>query len=65
MRYMVAVHYQIHCPVCIAAWEGCHRVYTAAVAVESVYPSINLPVEIGNNGNQKGEAPPANSPIFD
>jgi hypothetical protein len=23
-QFLLTVHYQLHCPVCIGAWEGCH-----------------------------------------
>jgi hypothetical protein len=29
--FLLTVHYQLHCAVCIGAWEGCHWVYTTAI----------------------------------
>jgi hypothetical protein len=42
-QFLLTVHYQLHCPVCIGAWEGCHQVYTAATLVEALKPSPFLP----------------------
>ena len=47
-RFLLTVHYQMHCPVRIGAWEGCHRVYTAATLVEALKPSPFLPCVPGN-----------------
>jgi hypothetical protein len=41
--FLLTVHYQVHCPVCIGAWEGCHQIYTAAILVEALEPSPFLP----------------------
>jgi hypothetical protein len=41
--FLLTVHYQLHCPLCIGAWEGCHRICTAAILVEALKPSPFLP----------------------
>jgi hypothetical protein len=46
-QFLLTVHYQLHCPVRIGAWEGCHRVYTAATLVEALKPSPYYPVCLG------------------
>jgi hypothetical protein len=46
-QFLLTVHYQLHCPVRIGAWEDCHRVYTAATLVEALKPSPYYPVCLG------------------
>jgi hypothetical protein len=42
-QFLLTVHCQLHCPVCIGAWEGCHQIYTAAILFEALKPSPFLP----------------------
>ena len=43
MRRKLMVHYQKHCNIHIAAWEGGYCVYTSVMALENIEPSIELP----------------------
>ena len=54
------VHYQKHCDIHIAAWEG-HRVYTSVMALENIEPSIELP---GQHDEQAKDNLSSQSPIF-
>ena len=43
LRYKLSVHYQMHCRVRMAAYEGSHRIYTAVVTTERINPSLLIP----------------------
>jgi hypothetical protein len=53
-QFLLTVSYQLHCPVHIGAWEGCHQVYTAATLVEALKPSPFLPYVPRNAINDVG-----------
>ena len=61
MHRKLMVHYQKHCNIHIAAWEGGHHVYTSIMALENIKPTIEFP---GQCDEQAKDNLPSGSPIF-
>ena len=52
MMHKLVLHYQAHCPVRLAAWEGGHRQLAAALYIENLGDSPYIPFKLPKAGKK-------------